>query len=126
MKLKELLKLYYGTGEDVTMSTPGVITDVMNELILPGSYESPSKYRKTISWNLDRDVFYREATKENENSPLYVTMTTGKMDFYFIFDTDSEFQKLLGSGLKKHRGYRKEYLPWDKSREFLYYSRRYE
>lgn len=129
MKLKELLKHYYKTEDEVTMSTPRVVTEIYKELILPGAFDSIKSYRKTLSWNLDRDVFYREATKNlnsKDTDSLYVTMTTGKMDFYFIFDTDSEFQELIDEGLKKHKGYRKEYLPWSSDQKYLYYSKKYE
>ena len=129
MKLKELLKLYYNDTKEVTMASSKVVNNSFKELTLPGSFRSMGDYRKTLSWNLDRDVYYREATKlsdPKENSSLYVTMTTGKMDFYFIFDSDNDFEGLLEMGLKKHKGYRKEYLPWDTTRRFLFYSKKYE
>lgn len=126
MKLKELLKFYYDKESDVKMSTPGIITEVYKELILPGAFKSLEEYRKTLSWNLDREVYYREATKEGNKEYLYVTVTTGKMDFYFTFGNESEFQDLLDKGLKKHKSYRKEYLSWDNTRKFLFYSKKYE
>lgn len=127
MKLKELLKIYYNTDKEVTMKLSWVVSRVFKELILPGSFKSMEDYRKTLSWNLDRDVYYREATKEGETGDLlYVTVTTGKMDFYFMFEGDTEFTKLLEEGLKKHRSYRKENLSWDSNRKYLFYSRKYE
>lgn len=128
MKLKELLKIYYNTPSEVTMSNRDVISGVFKELILPGTFGSLAEYRKTLSWNLDRDIYYREATKEvnSKENLLYVTMTTGKIDFYFIFEDDSKFINLLEEGLKKHRGYRKDYLPWDTTRKYLFYSKKYE
>lgn len=127
MKLKELLKLYYKTTKDITMSTPNIPNKIFKELILPGAFKSLEEYRKTLSWNLDREIFYREATKEsNTGEDLYVTMTTGKMEFYFIFNNDSEFTELIEKGLKKHRSYRKEYLPWSGTRKYLFYSKKYE
>ena len=130
MKLKELLKHYYNTPNEITMSNQSVVNGVFKELILPGAFGNLKDYRKTLSWNLNRDVYYREATKENDlrekNNTLYVTMTTGKMDFYFTFDEDSEFTELLEAGLKKHRGYRRENLPIDNTRKFLFCSKKYE
>ena len=128
MKLKELLKFYYKTPSEVTMSNSKVISGVYKELVLPGTFGTLADYRKTLSWNLDREVYYREASKEenSKNDNLYVTMTTGKIDFYFVFEKDSDFTELLEEGLKKHRGYRKEHLPWDATRKFLFLSKRYE
>lgn len=128
MKLKELLKHYYNTPNEITMSDHKIVNGVFKELTLPGAFENMRDYRKTLSWNLDRDVYYREACKENNpsNDLLYVIMTTGKMDFYFVFDGEKEFTDLLDSGLKKHRGYRKENLPIDMTRKFFFYSRKYE
>lgn len=125
MKLKELLKLYYNSPEEVTMSSVDMVNKIHRELILPGTFKDLNEYRKTLSWNLSRDVYYREAIKENDD--LYVTMTTGKMDFYFIFPGDEEFQILLEGGLKKHRSYRKEYLNLGRGDgRYVFYSRKYE
>lgn len=128
MKLKELLKHYYKTSGEVSMSSGEVVTKVLKELVLPGTFKTTKEYRKTLSWNLDREVYFREATKEinSDEDLLYVKMTTGKMELYFIFEGDQDFSNLLEKGLKKHRGYRKEYLPWDTTRKFLFCSRQYE
>lgn len=125
MKLKEFLKEYYGSTKEITMKSEQ-IGYVLKELVLPGAFKNIQDFRKTLSWNLDRDVYYREAAKENNEDTLYVTLTTGKMDFYLIFDGDEEFQSLLEKGLKKHRYYRKESLPWSMNRRYLFYSRKYE
>lgn len=125
MKLKEFLKEYYGSTKEITMKSEQ-ISYVLKELVLPGAFKNIQDFRKTLSWNLDRDVYYREAAKENNEDTLYVTLTTGKMDFYLIFDGDEEFQSLLEKGLKKHRYYRKESLPWSINRRYLFYSRKYE
>lgn len=125
MKLKEFLREYYKEKKEVTMKSR-VIERVLNELILPGTFKDLSGFRKTISWNLDRDVYYRKVTKEFGSEDLYVILTTGKMDFYLILDTDQEFQEFLDKGLKKHRGYRRESIPYDSSQVYLYYSRKYE
>lgn len=125
MKLKEFLKEYYGSTKEVTMKSE-LIGHVLKELVLPGAFKSVQDFRKTLSWNLDRDVYYREAAKENNENTLYVTLTTGKMDFYLIFEGDEKFQGLLEKGLKKHKYYRKESLPWDMNRRYLFYSRKYE
>lgn len=125
MKLKEFLKEYYGSTKEITMKSEQ-IGYVLKELVLPGTFKNIQDFRKTLSWNLDRDVYYREAAKENNEDTLYVTLTTGKMDFYLIFDGDEEFQGLLEKGLKKHRYYRKESLPWSMNRRYLFYSRKYE
>ena len=126
MKLKELLKFYYGTSSDITMSNNSVVPRVYKELILPGSFNSLNDYRKTLSWNLDRDVYYREAAKEANDDSLYVTITTGKMDFFFIFNDDKEFLDLLNKNLKKHRSYRKETISMNDNRRHFFYSRKYE
>lgn len=125
MKLKEFLKEYYGSTKEITMKSEQ-ISYVLKELVLPGAFKNIQDFRKTLSWNLDRDVYYREAAKENNEDTLYVTLTTGKMDFYLIFDGDEEFQSLLEKGLRKHRYYRKESLPWSMNRRYLFYSRKYE
>lgn len=126
MKLKELLKFYYGTSSDITMSNNSVVPRVYKELVLPGSFNSLNDYRKTLSWNLDRDVYYREAAKEANDDSLYVTITTGKMDFFFIFNDDKEFLDLLNKNLKKHRSYRKETISMNDNRRHFFYSRKYE
>lgn len=126
MKLKEFLKKYYECSQEVSMKSD-VVYSSYKELVLPGSYESFTDYKKTLSWNLGRDVYYREATKEPTCDDLYVTMTTGRMDFYTTFEDDQDFQDLLDNGLKKHRSYRKETIPqYDLSRKYLYYSKKYE
>lgn len=125
MKLKEFLKEYYDVNEEVNMKSQ-VIDYSYRDMILPGTFGNLRDYRKTLAWNMDRDVFYREATKEDGGSTLYVTLTTGKIDFYTTFDGDKEFLELLKKGLKKHRSYRKEFLGWSPGCQYLYFSKKYE
>ena len=125
MKLNEFLKRYYGSDSDINMRS-GYIDRAFRELILPGSFDNIRDYRKTISWNLDKDVYYREASKENNSSELYVTLTTGRITLYITFQNEEEFQEYLRNGLKKHRGYKKETLPFSLSVKYLYFSRKYE
>lgn len=125
MKLKEFLKEYYDVDKEVDMKSP-VIEYSYKELILPGTFKCFRDYRKTLAWNMDRDVFYREVTKSDNVNTLYVTLTTGKLDFYINFENDSEFLKFINNGLKKHKSYRKEFLGWLPGCQYLYFSKKYE
>lgn len=125
MKLKEFIKKYYGSSKDITTKSKE-ITNTYKELILPGSYRSEMDFRKTLAWNLDRELYFREATQENNSTEIYVTLTTGHLDLYVIFENEDEFQEYLDCGLKKHRKYRKENITYDQSRKYLFYSRKYE
>jgi hypothetical protein len=125
MKLKEFIKKYYGSSKDITTRSKE-ITNTYKELILPGSYRSEMDFRKTLAWNLDRELYFREATQENNSAEIYVTLTTGHLDLYVIFENEDEFQGYLDCGLKKHRKYRKENITYDPSRKYLFYSRKYE
>ena len=125
MKLKEFLKEYYDVNEEVNMKSQ-VIDYSYRDMILPGTFGCLRDYRKTLAWNMDRDIFYREATKEDGGSTLYVTLTTGKIELYVVFESEKEFQDYIDCGLKKHRQYRKENLTFDLSRKHLFYSRKYE
>lgn len=126
MKLRDFFKEYYDWSEEIRVRSE-VCNRAFKEMILPGSFKDSGEFRKMLSWNLDRDVYYREASKNGDYEPqLYVTLTTGKMDFYVIFDTDQEFLDMVGKGLKKHRGYRKESIVPGGEIKYLYYSRKYE
>ena len=121
MKLREFLKDYYSCGD-----VRSTFSQVYRELCLPGAYSGAENFRKTISWNLDRDVYFREATKYEGKPGIYVILTTGKMDFFPSFDSEEEFQGYLDSGLKKHRSYRRDYLAREDGKTYLFYSRKYE
>ena len=123
MKLKEFIKKYYDISEDVNIRG-NYIDNVYHELILPGTFKNLGEFKKTCSWNLDRNVYFREVVETDEG--LSVKLTTGKLDLYLNLDDKSEFLEYLDAGLKKHREYRKENLSWDPSIKYLFYSRRYE
>ena len=97
MKLKEFIKKYYGSSKDITTRSKE-ITNTYKELILPGSYRSEMDFRKTLAWNLDRELYFREATQENNSAEIYVTLTTGHLDLYVIFENEDEFQGYLDCG----------------------------
>ena len=125
MKLKEFIKKYYGSTKDITTKSNELLY-VLKELILPGTFKNDVDFKKTISWNLNRDVYFREVTQENDSPEIYVTLTTGKIDLYPVFNSESDFLEYINCGLKKLRTYRKENLIFDPSRKYLYYSRKYE
>lgn len=125
MKLKEFIKKYYNSTKDITTKSKELLY-VFKELILPGTFKDDIDFKKTISWNLNRDVYFREVTQENTSPEIYVTLTTGKMDLYLVFNSESDFLEYINCGLKKFRTYRKENLTFDPSRKYLYYSRKYE
>ena len=125
MKLKEFIKKYYGSSKEITTKSNEILY-TLKELVLPGTFKNDLDFKKTISWNLDRDVYFREVTQENNSSEIYVTLTTGKIELYVVFESEKEFQDYIDCGLKKHRQYRKENLTFDLSRKHLFYSRKYE
>lgn len=125
MKLKEFIKKYYGSSKEITTKSDEILY-TLKELILPGTFRSDVDFKKTMAWNLDRDVYFREVTQENGLPEVYVTLTTGKIDLYVVFGDEKEFQDYIDCGLKKHRQYRKENLTFDLSRKHLFYSRKYE
>lgn len=125
MKLKEFIKRYYGSSKEITTKSDEILY-TFKELILPGTFRSEVDFKKTMAWNLDRDVYFREVTQENGLPEVYVTLTTGKIDLYVILESEKEFQDYIDDGLKKHRQYRKENLTFDLSRKHLFYSRKYE
>jgi adenosylcobinamide amidohydrolase len=125
MKLKEFIKKYYGSSKEITTKSDEILY-TLKELILPGTFRSDVDFKKTMAWNLDRDVYFREVTQENGLPEVYVTLTTGKIDLYVVLGDEKEFQNYIECGLKKHRQYRKENLTFDPSRKHLFYSRKYE
>lgn len=128
MKLKEFLKNYYNVkNRNVTMGSEE-IRKAWKELVLPGSFGNMKEFRKVLSWNLDREAYYRDVIRYVDIDPenLYATITTGRIDFHCIFDDESDFKELITSGLKKFRTYRKENLPSVLGENYLYYSRHYE
>lgn len=125
MKLKEFIKKYYGSSKEITTKSDEILY-TLKELILPGTFRSDVDFKKTMAWNLDRDVYFRDVTQENGLPEVYVTLTTGKIDLYVVFESEKEFQDYIDHGLKKHRQYRKENLTFDLSRKHLFYSRKYE
>lgn len=125
MKLKEFIKKYYNSTKEITTKSDEILY-TFKELILPGTFKSEVDFKKTMAWNLDRDVYFREVTQENSLPRVYVTLTTGKIDLYVVLESEKEFQDYIDCGLKKHRQYRKENLTFDLSRKHLFYSRKYE
>ena len=125
MKLKEFIKKYYGSSKEITTKSTEILY-TLKALVLPGTFKNDLDFKKTIAWNLDRDIYFREVTQENNSSELYVTLTTGKIELYVVFENEKEFQDYIDCGLKKHRQYRNENLTFDLSRKHLFYSRKYE
>ena len=125
MKLSEFIKKYYDCSKDITTKSPE-LDNVYKELILPGTFKDLPDFKKTIAWNMGRDVYYTEVTKENNSSELYVKLTTGKMEFFATFENENYFEDFLTGGLKKHRSYKKENLNFNTPIKYLYFSRRYE
>ena len=125
MKLKEFIKKYYGSSKEITTKSNEILY-TLKELVLPGTFKNDLDFKKTIAWNLDRDIYFREVTQENNSSELYVTLTTGKIELYVVFESEKEFQDYIEKKKKKHRQYRKENLTFDLSRKHLFYSRIYE
>ena len=126
MKLKEFLKLYYDEPKDVTIDSLAV-SQAYRDLVLPGTFSDFKEFRKLMIWNLNRDVYYREAYKVSSyDDNLFTKMTTGIIELYPYFENEKDFQTLLSKGLKKHRHFRKERLMWSDDHVFMYYQRKYE
>lgn len=127
MKLKDFIRKYYKMNEKLDLGSE-VIRYMYKEMILPGTFNNFFEFKKYLSWNLDREVYFREVTKDNVNSNLlYITLTTGKLDLYVTMNSENEFMDYIENGLKKHRQYRKDLIPHTQDgRVYLFYSRKYE